>query len=121
MNEDEFRNGTKDRAGEVSFIKADSAENELQLLPVGALQSIGEVLTLGARKYAPGNWRNIDKRSRYFGAMLRHAFAWWRGEDKDPETGLSHLAHLGCCALFLLECEIDSLGEDDRPRPTMKR
>ncbi len=62
MNEDEFSNGTKDRAGEVSFIKADSAKNELHLLPVGALQSIGEVLTFGARKYAPGNWRNIDKR-----------------------------------------------------------
>jgi hypothetical protein len=34
--------------------------------------------------------------------MIRHLFAFARGVDKDPETGLSHLAHLGCNVLFLL-------------------
>lgn len=111
MNEDEFRNGTPT----APFVKADSEKNPLHLLPMGALESVGHVLAFGARKYAPGRWRLIDRRSRYFSAMLRHLFAWWRGQDIDEESGLSHLSHAACCALFLLECEVDGLGEDDRP------
>jgi hypothetical protein len=41
-------------------------------------------------------------------------FAWWRGEDTDPETGLSHLAHAGCCLMFLMEYQRNSWGTDDR-------
>ncbi len=46
--------------------------------------------------------------------MCRHIFAWWGGEDKDPETGFSHLAHAGCCLLFLMEFQRNSWGTDDR-------
>ena len=43
----------------------------------------------------------FDARARYFAAAQRHLTAWWAGEANDPETGLSHLSHLLCCALFL--------------------
>ena len=87
----------------------------LELLPFGALTDIADVLTFGARKYGADNWRRGASWSRYFAACLRHLFAWWRGEGNDPETGLSHLAHAGCCILFLIEYEREGLGEDDRP------
>ena len=51
---------------------------------------------------------------RYFAAMCRHVFAWWGGEDADPETGYSHLAHAGCCLLFLMEYQRNGWGTDDR-------
>nr|WP_244982022.1 dATP/dGTP diphosphohydrolase domain-containing protein [Corallococcus exercitus] len=54
------------------------------------------------------NWR------RYVGAALRHTLAFARGEDTDPETGLSHLAHTAACLMILRELQIDSLGSDDR-------
>lgn len=97
------------------FIKHDGSKNPLHLLPTVALERIGEVLDAGQKKYAPNNWRKIDKRSRYYSAALRHLFAWNRGEDKDPETSLKHLAHAACSLLFLLEAEELGLGEDDRP------
>lgn len=95
-------------------IKEDIGKNRLDLLPVGPLEDIAEILTFGAKKYADHNWRNGFKWSRLLGACMRHLFAWSRGEKADPETGKSHLAHAGCCILFLLEHEKRGLGEDDR-------
>lgn len=95
-------------------IKEDGEKNRLDLLPVGPLEDIAEILTFGAKKYADHNWRKGFKWSRLYGALFRHMFAWIRGQDKDPETGKSHLAHAGCCILFLLEHEKRGLGEDDR-------
>jgi hypothetical protein len=31
--------------------------------------------------------------------------AYTQGQDTDPETGLSHMAHVGCCVMFLLALE----------------
>jgi hypothetical protein len=50
----------------------------------------------------------------FFAALLRHLFAWWRGEELDPESGLSHLAHAGCCLMFLMEYRRNGWGTDDR-------
>lgn len=95
-------------------IKQDGEKVRPELLPIGPLLAISEVLTFGAKKYADHNWRKGFKWTRLIGAAMRHLFAYARGENKDPETGLSHLAHLGCCVVFLLEHEQRGLGEDDR-------
>ena len=93
-----------------------AAKTRLDLLPVGALRQIAEVLTFGAAKYSANNWARGTDWSRYYAALQRHLFAWWEGEDRDPETGASHLAHAGCCLLFLLEYERHGWGCDDRFR-----
>lgn len=97
------------------FVKHDAEKNMLHLLPTVAIERVGEVLTFGAKKYAPNGWRKVDKRSRYYAATLRHLMAWNRGEDMDPESGLRHQAHACCSLMFLLEAEDSNLGEDDRP------
>jgi hypothetical protein len=86
--------------------KFDVDKNRWDLLPWNAAAEIVKVLTFGARKYAPNNWRYVpEARDRYFSALHRHMQAWWGGEKLDPETGLPHLAHAGCCLLFLLSLE----------------
>ena len=95
-------------------IKHDEGKVRVELLSTQAMEEIGKVLTFGANKYDDNNWRKGFKWSRLIGAAMRHLFAWIRGEDKDKETGLSHLAHCGCCIMFLLEHELNGLGEDDR-------
>lgn len=86
--------------------KDDSEKARLDLLPVRALELVARVLGFGARKYGVDNWRLVeDARRRYYAAALRHMFAWWAGEQLDPDTGVSHLAHAACCVLFLLELE----------------
>jgi hypothetical protein len=81
--------------------KDDSDKPRWDLLPE-SLGAVVDVLTFGARKYAPENWRKVpDARARYLAATMRHVWAWRRGERLDPETGMSHLAHATCCLLFI--------------------
>ena len=98
-------NGVKDDAGKLPWA----------LLPFDALRGIVQVLDFGQRKYAPRNWEKGMDWSRCFDACLRHLTSWWQGEAQDPETGLSHLTHAGCCLLFLIAYEIRGVGKDDRP------
>jgi hypothetical protein len=91
-----------------SGAKYDRGKNPLELLPTRPLEAIARVLEFGAKKYAPNNWRAGIAYSRVYAAILRHVWAWWRGEDNDPETGLPHLAHAGCEILFVLEYVLSS-------------
>lgn len=95
-------------------IKHDGEKARLDLLSPIALNRTAQVLTFGAKKYAAHNWRNGFNWSRLYGAALRHLLAHMNGEDKDPETGLSHLDHAACCIMFLQEHEAQNLGTDDR-------
>lgn len=96
-------------------IKHDDDKPRTDLLPVRPLLDIANVLAFGAHKYSDRNWEKGFTYSRVYGALLRHVFAWWGGEDVDKETEMSHLAHAGCCLLFLLEFLHTNAGTDDRP------
>lgn len=89
----------------MTFVKNDQEKRRMDLLPVRAIELVADVLTFGARKYAPDNWRKVDDTKRYYAAALRHIFASMRGERNDPETGISHMAHAACCVLFILDLE----------------
>jgi dATP/dGTP diphosphohydrolase len=103
---------------EPSGRKDDQGKPRWELLPTDAVREVVQVLTFGAKKYADRNWERGIKYGRVYGAALRHLTSWWEGQDADPETGLSHLAHAGCCVLFLLAWSLRGQGEtwDDRPR-----
>lgn len=93
-------------------LKHDHDKARWDLLPWRATEEVVEVVTVGARKYAPDNWRKVEGwRWRYFAAAIRHIVAWWRGEKRDPETSRHQLAHAACCILFILELELE--GEEE--------
>ena len=94
----------------VEGVKFDSGKPQWSLMPWKALSQVVDVLTYGAKKYAPDNWKNVpNARQRYVDAGFRHFVAYANGEKIDSETGISHLAHAMCCLLFLLAFD---LGED---------
>ena len=99
-------------------IKYDSEKPKMNLLPPKAIVEISKVLTFGAAKYDAENWRKLDDlQNRYTAGALRHIFAHMDGEELDPETNLSHLAHAMCCLLFKLEIELENAkSEEERPR-----
>lgn len=98
--------------------KDDADKVRWDLLPGDALAEIAKVLTFGADKYGDRNWEQGIQYGRVFAASMRHLWDWFRGEDNDPETGLSHLAHAGCCVLFLLAYVLrGKTDHDDRPVP----
>lgn len=86
---------------EVTGTKHDGDKPRMDLLDTLALQGLADVLTFGAKKYASHNWRNGITYSRLIAASFRHLAAVNNGEDIDPESGLLHIDHLACCAMFL--------------------
>jgi hypothetical protein len=94
----------------------------LSLVPSSLVRYVGAVLTYGAEKYAPHNWRKGFPWSSITDSLERHLAAWKEGEEIDPESGLPHLAHVACNAAFLIEHFDAGLGVDDRVRvPTERR
>lgn len=85
----------------MSGLKYDSDKPRMDLLDPEFLEDVSRVLGFGAKKYAAHNWRGGISYSRLIGAAYRHLGAINRGEDTDPESGLPHVAHLGCCVMFL--------------------
>lgn len=94
--------------------KLDEGKPPLSLISRTALEEEAKVMAYGVKKYGTHQWRGGMDFSRLVDAALRHVYAFADGEDKDKETGLSHLAHARCCLAFLLEFEGLKIGTDDR-------
>jgi hypothetical protein len=86
--------------------KFDGDKLQYGLVPPLALRETVKVLTFGAQKYEPDNWRRVpDGPRRYFDAAQRHIWAYKEGEIIDPESGVNHLAHAVCCLMFMLDLD----------------
>jgi len=97
-------------------VKHDGEKAPMDLLPPELLFAVAEILKYGVAKYEVRNWEKGMRWGRVFAALMRHMWAWWSGDDKDQETGKSHLWHAACCLAFLIAYESRGVGEDDRPR-----
>lgn len=82
-------------------MKFDKDKEPMELLPPEAFFGAAEAFAIGAGKYGPRNWEKGLKMGRVFGAAMRHLWAWWRGEDRDPESGVNHLHHAAACIMML--------------------
>jgi hypothetical protein len=114
----EYTFNTKDKViiEEGKASKFDSGKVRMDLLPMRPLKDIAQILTIGAEKYGAENWRTGEPiaHSRHFAGIQRHLMAYWSGEDYDPETGKSHLAHAACGLLFYMELAKSHPEKDDR-------
>lgn len=82
--------------------KYDNGKVRMDLVPLETVESVGKVLTFGAQKYGENSWQNLpDFWKRYKAALLRHLTAIDKGELIDPESGLPHIDHVLCNAVFL--------------------
>ena len=100
----------KDRVG--------ASKPPLHLIPPAAEIAEAVVMGLGASKYGPYNWRSANvKATVYISAARRHLAQWLDGEDDDPESGVSHLAHARACLGILLDALATEHLVDDRPAP----
>jgi len=105
-------------------VKHDADKTDWAILPIAASEEIIKVFEFGAKKYARGNFKEGTglAYTRVLNSLLRHTYAFMQGQDLDPETGLSHLAHAGCNIYMLLTYELnkDKFSNDDRASTVMK-
>jgi hypothetical protein len=92
-----------------------SKKVNLSLVPPVANIYEAKVMELGAAKYGPWNWRDTPVRlSVYLSASLRHLAAITDGQDIDPESGMSHIAHVRANTGILLDALEQGTLIDDR-------
>ncbi|HEY6022243.1 MAG TPA: dATP/dGTP diphosphohydrolase domain-containing protein [Candidatus Paceibacterota bacterium] len=66
-------------------------------------------------KYGRSNYRVIGVRaSIYFDALIRHVYAWFEGEERDPDSGLPHLSHALACLAIIVDANAAGKMTDDR-------
>jgi hypothetical protein len=82
--------------------KDDEGKVQWSLLPWDALEGCVRVFEFGCKKYGRDNWKGVPNgKTRYSDALMRHMTDYMKGYPLDEETGLTHLDHILCNALFL--------------------
>jgi len=79
-----------------------------------AFAELARVYGFGEHKYARYNYLRGYAWSLSVDALFRHLFAFLAGEDRDPESGLLHTAHVAWHAQTLTSFQLRGLGTDDR-------
>lgn len=108
----------------MTFTKHDSDKPRLSKLPVEGLAGVAKVMEFGAKKYGWDNWKQATSEDveRYVDAGLRHWFAHANGELLDPESGLPHIHHAACNAMFvswfLSQETSNEIQSNDSRKPT---
>ena len=91
-------------------VKHDSGKLRWDLLPIEIIEDVVKILTFGASKYTPENWKGVSI-ERYYAALMRHIVAWRKGEITDTESNVRHLAHAITNLIFIMWLEENR--EDD--------
>lgn len=88
----------------------------IQFIPPAVILEEARVMALGGAKYGRFNWNEkpVDA-TTYYDAAFRHLAAWYTGQDNDPESGASHLAHARACLGIILDSQMHGTLIDDRP------
>jgi hypothetical protein len=92
------------------------------IMPRWVTLVVGRVMSLGAAKYGPFNYRASSiSAATYQDAIERHAQLWFDGEDDDPETGVSHLAAIISGCVLLMDAQATGMLHDNRQKTGLAR
>lgn len=94
--------------------RANKGKPRVGLLVPGFLLEMGAVLTMGAEKYAPDNWKKGLPVREIMDSALRHIYAFMDGENVDQESGKHHLAHAAVNLMFAFWMVAKMPKHDDR-------
>lgn len=103
--------------------RANAGKPPLHLLPLDALVPVAWVLAFGAEKYSARGWEGAAAAGVFswadcVRACLSHLAKLMSGQRLDSESGLPHVAHLACNALFLCGMLVRCHGKQDLPGAT---
>jgi hypothetical protein len=86
---------------EAQALRYNSGKRLWHLVDYKSLEPMIKVLEFGAEKYSPDNWKKGMPREQLLNSAMRHLVALMDGEVIDSESGLPHIGHLMCNAMFI--------------------
>lgn len=112
--------------GEVRVKSSTGAEKgskieRYDLIPAEPLRLLAQHYGRGAAKYEDRNWEAGYDWSLSFAALMRHAWAFWGGEDIDPETGTPHIIAAAWHCFALAEYMNTHRDFDNRPTTVARK
>ena len=97
-------------------IKHDDGKLRYDLIPPSPLEEVARLYTTGAKLYGVRNWEKGMAWGRCFAAMMRHGWAYWRGETHCPKDGQHHLSSVVFWCFALMTYEKTHKELDDRTK-----
>jgi Domain of unknown function (DUF5664) len=82
-------------------LRANEGKLSWSLVDFESFEDMVKVLQFGETKYSRHNWKKGLKTTEIIESLLRHTFSLLNGEDNCSESGLSHVGHIQCNAMFL--------------------
>ena len=70
------------------------------LMHYKSMEPMVRVLMYGAEKYSDNNWQKGLNKKEILECLQRHLAALMDGETHDKESGLPHIGHILCNAMF---------------------
>lgn len=98
-------------------LRFNEGKAQWSLVDFDSLKPMVQVLEFGAEKYDRHNWKKGLTTSSITESLLRHIFALMNGEEADPESGISHVGHIQCNAMFLAYMKANRPEFDDLKEP----
>jgi hypothetical protein len=97
---DEFEKALIERDS-LQALRYNQGKLQWSLVDFKSLEGLVQVLEMGAKKYDKHNWKKGMPITQVSESLMRHLFAFLNGENTDSESGLSHISHVLCNAMFI--------------------
>lgn len=97
-----------------------SGKTQWSLVDFKSLEGMVKILEFGAEKYGASNWKKGLKTTEVCESLMRHLFAYLDGEDNDQESGMRHIDHVLCNAMFLSYMDSNKPEFDTRDKQNDK-
>ena len=99
---------------EMQALRYNQGKLEWSLVDFDSLEGLVRVLEYGKDKYARDNWKLGMPVTQVTESLMRHLFAFAKGEDVDAESGCRHISHVMCNVMFLEYILREKPDYDDR-------
>ena len=96
INETDIKDMAEDQG-----LRFNEGKPQWRLLPQSSLVPMIRVLEFGAKKYSPDNWKKGLSTVACMESMKRHWDKLMEGEALDEESGIHHIGHIMCNAMFI--------------------
>lgn len=85
---------------EEKALRYNKDKRKWSLVDYKSLEPMIEVLEFGVLKYSKNNWKKGLNKEEILESIMRHLSALMDGESNDSESGVSHMGHIMCNAMF---------------------